>query len=165
MLFEHPSISPDRSHHLALANKAALSAPAALGRLIAGSGIDPLEFSRRFKATCPSDEANALVTHFKAWLTVHAPDHPVVVLQIMHVDDALRAAGIDPTGSFSTEVAAYDHEGNEHCPDDQKRWFAWVERSGAVHKCDWWDDENDLLEDICEATDAKAPILVLERLS
>jgi hypothetical protein len=163
MLFEHPSIAPDSSRHLALVNEASLSAPVALGRLMAGAGIDALEFSRRFTTACSSD-AHEIVAHFRTWLSAHAPDHPVLALRIMHVNDALKAAGIDPTGSFSTEVAAYDRNGNDHCPNDQQKWFAWIERSGAVHKCDWWDDENDLLKDICEAIDAKAPTLVLERL-
>jgi hypothetical protein len=164
MLFTHPSIAADPRQHFALVNEAELSPPATLRRLIASAGIDIREFSSRFETTAPRQEAHEIVAHFQNWLRDTAPDHPVLSLHIMHVGDAITAAGIGQESHFSTETAAYERDGNSHCPEDQEKWFAWIERARALHKCNWRDDNGALLRDICDAIDKNARILVLERL-
>mgnify|MGYP005811889473 CR=1 FL=1 len=164
MLFAHPSIDAEPGRHIALVSGAALSAPAILGRLVAGAAIDILEFSSSFEACCPEHRSHEIVAHLRTWLQASAQDNPFVTLQIMHVNDALAAADIDPRGHFSTEVAASDRYGNNHCREDQEKWFAWIKRANAVHRCNWWDDEKAILEDICDVIEMKASILVLERI-
>ena len=76
----------------------------------------------------------------------------------------MQEAGIADGSGFSTETASYSRTGNSHCRDDNRKWFAWKKACGALHKCDFWDDEASLLRDIQEAVDTKATVLILERL-
>jgi hypothetical protein len=73
-------------------------------------------------------------------------------------------AYLQPDSNFNTETAAHERNGNDHCSDDQEKWFAWLDRAGALHLCDWGDDEDSFIDAICAAVRANAPILVLELL-
>jgi hypothetical protein len=110
------------------------------------------------------DEASMLIRHFKEWLARHAPDHPILQLRIMHIDDAQIAAGLEPDGPFSPETAAYERHGNDHCSEDNEKWFAWLKNANAIHSCNWR-DSGTLAQDIIDSIDQGAAILVLHRIS
>lgn len=145
-----------------------VTSPTELGRLIAEAGIDLPEFSNQFEITTldaeAATEAQNTVNKFQAWLRIHYPDHPVLALKIMHVDFALAASGVDRNSSFSTEAAAGSATANDHCPEDQAKWFGWLNSANALHKCNWADDEDSVLQDISEAIEKKVRILVIERI-
>jgi len=143
---------------------AALTSPVEIGRLIAEAGIDLLTFSGQLSLNSSSAEARETINRFQRSLRIHAPDHPALALKIMHVEFALEAAGIDRHGSFSTEAAAGCDTANNHCPEDQAKWYAWLDQANAIHKCNWWDDEESVLRDISEAIEKKVKILVIERI-
>jgi hypothetical protein len=159
---EHlPPLPP---HHLALATPEAMTPASTIARLIAGAGIDIREFSARFGCCASRDEAAMLVRCLNEWLAQHAPDHPLHRLRIMHIDDAQRAAAIAPTSGFSAETAAYERHGNSHCHEENEKWFAWLDRNNAVHSCNWR-DSGTLSQDLADAIDLGADILVLHRIS
>jgi hypothetical protein len=141
--------------------------PNSLAELIAAARIDLRQFCDSFVEILPSSdsaEARQFVAHFKTWLSQHAPDHPFLKLQLITTAEALASAGTAPNTNFSTETAAYERYGNNRCSDDQEKWFAWLDRAGALHLCDRGDDEDSFVDAICAAIRANAPILVLELL-
>jgi hypothetical protein len=144
------------------------TSPTSIGRLITESGINLSAFSGQLAVTTLDAEAAAkaqkTIDQFQAWLRIHHPDHPALAFKIMHVDFAVEAAGIDKTSSFSTEAAAGCKTANSHCPEDQAKWFDWLNRANALHKCNWAEDENSILRDISEAIEKKVSILVIERI-
>ena len=164
MLFASDDLSPGRGRHLELATPAAMTLAGTIARMIAAASIDLDEFSARFGDCALPSEAAILVRHFKDWLAKNAPDHPLRKLRFMHVYEAQIAAGLDPSGPFSPETAAYERYGNDHCPEDNEKWFAWLQRVNAVHSCNWRDAET-LAQDIADAIEQRADILVLQRLS
>jgi hypothetical protein len=122
------------------------------------------EFSNQLSSTSPSAEARETINKFQNWLRVHRPDHPALAFTIMHIDFALEAAGIDKHGSFSTEAAAGCDSANDHCPEDQAKWYAWLDHANALHKCNWAECDESVLSDISEAVRKKVQILVIERI-
>lgn len=164
MFFASDDLPPSRGRHIVLATPEAMTPAATIARMIAAASIDVDEFSARFGDCAPPSEAAILVRHFKNWLAKNAPDHPLRNLRIMHIHDAQIAAGLDPRGPFSPETAAYERYGNNHCPEDNEKWFAWLKGVNAVHSCNWRDAET-LPHDLADAIEQGANILVLHRIS
>jgi hypothetical protein len=160
----HHLPTPKTAGHIALATADALAPAAGIARLIAGAGIDIREFSARFGCCASRDEAAMLTRHLGEWLAQHAPDHPLRSLRIMHVKDAKMSAGINPDCGFSAEVAAYERYGNDHCPAENEKWFAWLDRNNAAHSCNWR-DSGTLAQDLATAIANGTDILVLHRIS
>jgi hypothetical protein len=160
-----PSLANDL--HPAPARTGVKLSKKSLAKLIASAGIDLRQFCDSFEDILPSSDsadARQFVSQFKTWLSQNAGDHPFLKLQLITTAEALASAGIALDSNFSTETAAHERDGNDDCPDDQAKWFTWLDRVGALHICDWGDDEASLIDAICAAVRANAPILVLELL-
>jgi hypothetical protein len=134
--------------------------------MIAGAGINIDDFNSAFHDCRSPDQAAALVNKFQFWVRHHAPLHPVCNLEIIHIAEAMTTAGLDlHGGTFAPELADDDeYNEEEDCLADRDTWLAWLKNSNAVHSCNWR-DAGTLAQDIADAIEQGADILVLQRVS
>lgn len=134
-----------------------------LASLFADAGIDLYDFSSKFHDCASPTKATIFISHLQDWVEKHAPHHPIRRLKIMHINDAMAAAGLNPKSIFAPELSD-DDEHNADCVDDRDLWFKWLKRSNAIHSCNWR-DSGTLVKDIAKAIGQGTDILVLHRIS